>query len=185
MARKNSRSDSKPLDTGNKYLNLVIFAAVVCAIAVALAIFNIGQPIVGYTLIIITVCIAAMNMRAGNAVILGTLAGVISVFCGFPSSVFSGPMIYKVLLCILPKIAIAWLCSILYSRLSRHLPNILVAIMCIVLGLVVNACVCALILLIASAFKDISSGMDLPAVIKSIFRSLLNLGVSIKDVLIP
>lgn len=185
MAKKNSRSESKPFNTGNKYLNLVIFAAVVCAIAVGLAIFNVGQPIVGYTLIIITVCVAAMNLKAGNAVILGTLAGVVSIFCGFPESVFSGPMIYKVLLCILPKIAVAWLASILYSRLSRHLPNVLVAVMCIVLGLVVNACVCALILLIASVFKDISTGMDLHAVIRSIFRSLVDLGVSIKNVLIP
>ena len=182
---KKSMSESKPLGTGNKYLNLVIFAAAVCAIAVALAIFNIGQPIVGYTLIIVTVCIAAMNMKAGTAVVLGTLAGVVSIFCGFPSSVFSGPMIYKVLLCILPKIAVAWLCSILYSRLSRHLPNILVAVLCVVLGLAVNACVCALILLIASAFKDISTGMDLKAAIHSIFRSLLDLGISIKNVLIP
>ena len=185
MAKSDRGRKSAPADTGNKYLNLVLFAAAVCAEAVLLTVFGVGQPVVGYTLVILTVCVAAMSLHSIGSVILGSVAGVISVFCGFSASVFSGPVIYKVLICLVPKICVAWVVSLVYRGLDRHIPSALNAFICMVLGLVLNACVCALILLTASLFGDISSGMDLPAVIRGIFRSLADLGISIKNVFIP
>ena len=183
MAKK--KNEIKTERRANYYINLVVFAVVICAEAVMLALLNVPQPLVGYTLIIITTIVAGLNLKPSSAVILGVIAGIVSLVCGFPADVFAGPMIYKVLIAVLPKIAICWLCSFIYTKLSGIIPPLLLSVLCVVLGLVVNACVCALIMLTASLFKDISGKMDLGATIKRIFGSLLDFARALKNVLIP
>ena len=177
MARKKSNA--------NYYTELLICAAVVGAEAVLLSILDAAQPLVGYTLILLTTCIAGMICGKSGGLVIGLVGGLACFVCGFPASVEAAPAIYKLLIACAPKMLMGFVSGLLYGKLYRRLNKILAGILCVLIGLIINACGVCAVLFISSLLDDTLGSMDLLDTIKGIFYTFVTLGKSIMNIVIP
>ena len=171
MARRRSKA--------NYYTELLIYAAVVGLEAVLLSVFSIQQPLVGYMLILVTTCIAGMNCGKGGGLIVGLVAGLASFVCGFAGSVFAAPMIYKVLVACVPKMLMGFTVGLIYRKMARKINYVLAGVLCVMIGLVINAFGVFAVLFVGSLLDGSMSNIDLLATLKRVFYSFVRLGKSI------
>lgn len=177
MARKKSNA--------NYYTELLICAAVVGFEAVLLSVFGVGQPLVGYTLILITTCIAGMICGKSGGLIIGLAGGLISFVCGFSGSVLAAPAIYKLLVTCLPKMLMGFFVGAVYKKMARRLNRILAGVICVLAGFILNACGVCLVLFIGSLLDDTLGNLNLILTIQKIFDSFVHLGKSILHIVVP
>lgn len=177
MARKKSNA--------NYYTELLICAAIVGMEAVLLSVFSVGQPLAGYTLVLLTTCVAGMICGKSGGLIIGLVGGLASFVCGFSGSVLAAPAIYKLLVTCVPKMLMGFCVGAIYGKMARRLNRILAGVICVLVGLVVNACGVCLVLFIGSLLDDTLGNMNLLLTIKRIFYSFVNLGKSILYIVVP
>ncbi len=177
MARRRSKA--------NYYTELLICAAAIGLEAILLSVFSVGQPLVGYTLVLITTCVAGMTCGKGGGLIIGLVGGLASFVCGFSGSVFAAPMIYKLLVACVPKMLMGFTVGAIYRRMARKLNRIIAGALCILVGLAVNACGVFAVLFIGSLLDDTLGNMDLLATLKRVFYSFVHLGKSILYIVVP
>ncbi len=177
MARKKSNA--------NFYTELLIMAAIVGVEAILLSVLNVGQPLVGYTLVLLTTCVAGMRTGKSGGLITGLVAGIISFVCGFPGTTLVAPVIYKLLVACLPKMLMGFCVGALYGKVARRLNNVLSGIICVLLGLILNACGVCLVLFVGSLLNDTMGNLNILSKIGEIFHSFVNLGKSVFYILVP
>ena len=177
MARKKSNA--------NFYTELLIYAAIIGLEAVLLSVFSIGQPLVGYTLVLLTTCAAGIRCGKSGGLIVVLVGGLISFACGFSHMVLAAPVIYKLLITCLPKMLMGFVVGTIYGKMARRLNRILSGVLCVLIGLVLNACGVCLILLIGSLLNDTLGNLDLLQTITQIFYSFVRLGKSILFTVVP
>ena len=177
MAKRRSKA--------NYYTELLIYAAIIGLEAVLLSVFSVAQPLVGYTLILLTTCAAAIRLGKNGGLVVGLAGGLISFACGFSSMVFVAPVIYKLLITCLPKMLMGFLVGILYGKMARKLNRVLAGVLSVLIGLVINACGVCLVLLLGSLLNDTLGNLDLLQTITQIFHSFIRLGQSILFTVVP
>lgn len=165
-----------------KYTNLLIYAAIIALEAFLLYIFKVGQPIVGYTAMLITVCIGAIYLGTLGGTIVGIAAGLAGFILGIG---ISAPSIYIVLMTCVPKAVMGLCVALIYRKLKSSLSSILAEILCVIAGLVINACCVSLVFMLGSVLNESLGSMDLLQTIKDIFLSFANLGRALIGVLVP
>ncbi|MBP3392416.1 MAG: hypothetical protein J6L76_06480 [Clostridia bacterium] len=177
MARKKSNA--------NYYTELLIYAAIVGLEAVLLSVFSVAQPLVGYTLILLTTCAAGIRTGKSGGLIVGLVGGIASFVCGFSGAVFAAPVIYKLLVTCAPKMLMGFLVGVLYGKMARRLNRVLSGVLCVLIGLILNACGVCVVLLLGSLLNDTMGNLDLLQTIKQIFYSFVRLGKSILYIVVP
>ena len=177
MARKKSNA--------NFYTELLIYAAIIGLEAVVLSVFSVAQPLVGYTLVLLTTCIAGIRTGKNGGLIVGLIGGLISFACGFSGSVLAAPVIYALLITCLPKMLMGFVVGLIYRQIARRLNSMLASVLCVLIGLVLNACGVCLVLLLGSLLSDTWGNLDLLQTITQIFYSFVRLGKSILFTVVP
>ena len=177
MARKKSNA--------NYYTELLIYAAIIGFEAVLLSVFSVAQPLVGYTLMLLTTCAAGIRTGKVGGLVVGLVGGLAAFACGFSSTILVAPTIYILLITCLPKIAMGFVVGLVYGKMSRKLHRVLSGILCVLLGLILNACVVCFVLLIGSLLSDTWGDLDLLQTITQIFYSFVRLGKSILFTVVP
>lgn len=167
------------------YSQLLIYAAIIGLEAVLLSIFSIGQPLVGYTLVLITTCVAGMVCGKSGGVIIGLVGGLASFVCGFPGSILAAPTIYKLLVACAPKMLMGFAVGALYRKIARKMNRFLAGVLCVLVGLIINACGVFAVLFVGSLLNDTLGHMDLLATLKRVFYSFVNLGKSVLNIVVP
>lgn len=171
--------------TTNTYTNLIIYSAAACIECLLLCIFSVGQPLVGYTLVLLTACLASFFLSNGGSLIVASIGGLVSFCVGFPSAVFSAPAIYKLLITVIPKILLALAGGACYRFFKKRIHPVFSGIIAAFAGFVANACGVCLVLFIGSLLNDSIGSINLPETIKGIFYFFVDTGKSFVDVLVP
>lgn len=171
--------------TTNTYTNLIIYSVAACIECLLLCVFGVGQPLVGYTLVLITTCLASFFLSRGGGLIVAAIGGLVSFCVGFPAAVFSAPAIYKLLIAIVPKICLALAAGACYHFFVRHIHPVLSGIIGAFAGFIANACGVCLVLFVGSLLNDTIGSINLPETIKGIFYFFVDTGKSIVNVLVP
>ena len=177
MAKRKSKA--------NYYTELLIYAAIIGFEAVLLSVFSIAQPLVGYTLVLLTTCAAGIRLGKNGGLIVGLAGGLISFACGFSSTVLVAPIVYALLITCLPKMLMGFLVGFLYGKMARKLNRVLSGVLCVLIGLILNACGVCFILLVGSLLSNTWGDLDLLQTITQIFYSFIRLGKSILFTVVP
>ncbi len=177
MARRKSNA--------NYYTELLIYAAIIGLEAVLLSVFSVAQPLVGYTLILLTTCAAGIRTGKSGGLIIGLVGGLASFVCGFSGTVFAAPVIYMLLITCAPKMLMGFVVGTIYGKIARRLNRVLSGVLCVLIGLIINACGVCLVLLLGSLLNDTLGNLDLLQTITQIFYSFVRLGKSILYIVVP
>lgn len=177
MARKKSNA--------NFYTELLIYAAIIGLEAVLLSVFSVAQPLVGYTLVLLTTCVAGIRCGKSGGLIVGLVGGLISFACGFSGTILVAPVIYTLLITCIPKTVMGFVVGLVYGKMARKLNRVLAGVLCVLMGLVLNACCVCLVLLLGSLLSDTWGDLDLLQTITQIFYSFVRLGKSILFTVVP